>query len=376
VNRHRHAPTARPAARRKPDAALRLDPQLLRSYIDHAGDAICVLDARDGRIRLCNRTACRQLGYTRRQLLALRATDIETQYAPAAVAHVSRQARKGVTTTWTRYGCHRRKDGSTFPVEIRLTVLPGTQPPLMLAVVRDITRRKRLEEELRTLNAELEEKVRERTSRLRAMAAEVTRVEHRERKRIASVLHEDLQQRLAATKYQAENLMRRLGSAASAGTAAQIARQLGDAIRLTRTLSNTLAPPVHHELGLRGSLEWLTRAMEQQYGLAVRLTGKGDFRLTSEEMHIFALNVLRELLLNVRKHAGVLSAEIRVRQAGERRVAIEVVDRGKGYRAIQSRRQTLGLFTIRERSLAMGADFRIASTPGRETRATLILPTA
>lgn len=118
----------------------------LQSYLDHAGDGIFVLDNQTGRILDANKRGQQMLGYSREELLKLSGAEIEVLLPPSTILDVHLRAKQGAITV---EGVHRRKDGSTFPVEIRITSLAPEQPDLVLAHVRDITERKRAEEALR-----------------------------------------------------------------------------------------------------------------------------------------------------------------------------------------------------------------------------------
>lgn len=132
--------------RRRAEEALRASEEQLRSYLDGAGDAIFVLEMATGRILNCNASACSTLGYCREELLRMSANDMESQLSPEAMSVINQEAeKKGMLTV---EGRHRRKDGSTFPVEIRLSAIALSEPSMLVAIVRDITERKRAEDEL------------------------------------------------------------------------------------------------------------------------------------------------------------------------------------------------------------------------------------
>lgn len=133
-------------AYKKAQEALRDGEQRLQLYLDSAGDAIYVLEAESGRFVNFNSRAVQMLGYSRDELLRLSVKDVECTLLPEARADVHRRASKGIVSV---EGMHRRKDGSTFPVEIRLTSLRPSHSHLLLAVVRDTTERKQAEQALR-----------------------------------------------------------------------------------------------------------------------------------------------------------------------------------------------------------------------------------
>ncbi len=241
-------------------------------------------------------------------------------------------------------------------------------------VLQDVTERKRAEEGIRKSRDDLEIKVRERTARLRHLAAELTGAEHRERRRIAHVLHEDLQQRLVAMQYKVLGLKELALNRSAIRMADRVLRELTAAIGITRNLSVRLAPPVLYEFGLRAALDWLARDAKAQFGVSVRVMGLRAFDLPSDECKAFAFDSVRELLLNVRKHAGVSSAVIRIKAAGKGRIAVEVRDQGRGCAGIRRKLSNFGLFSIRERAQSMGGDFVVTSSSGKGTCATLLLP--
>jgi two-component system CheB/CheR fusion protein len=123
---------------------LRRSERRLQSYMDHAGDGIFVLDSDSGRILSANIRGAEMLGYSQDELLKLTAADIEAQHLAENIRALHLRTKREVIQV---QGIHRRKDGSTFPVEIRLTSLHPTQKDAVLAIVRDITERKQIEEE-------------------------------------------------------------------------------------------------------------------------------------------------------------------------------------------------------------------------------------
>ena len=131
---------------RRVERALRGRERQLRDLIDHAADAFFVHDS-GGKIMDCNRTACESLGYSREELLSLSVGDIEETFVPQQMENLWREMEPGVPLEVE--GVHRRKDGSTFPVEVRVGLLERDGNRLMFALARDVTKRKEDEEALR-----------------------------------------------------------------------------------------------------------------------------------------------------------------------------------------------------------------------------------
>jgi PAS domain S-box-containing protein len=359
--------------RKRLEETLRESETRYRSLFEQAADSIVVFDPKTTKILEFNDAACQRLGYTRDEFAQLRIADLDVIETHAdVVSHGHRVVTKGHRVFETK---HKTKGGTVIDVEVWPQAITLQGKTVILGIWRDITERKRLEAHLKVMNEKLEAKVAERTAKLRVMASEATQAVHAERKRIAYILHEDLQQRLAAMKYHLHGLRQTQGGGRVSETADKLLRELDEALRLTRTLTRRLTPPMLYESGLRPSLEWLAHDLGQGQGVVIRLTGRRDFRLASDDLHAFAFDAVRELLLNVVKHAGVDRAEIHIRTAGKNRIAVGVIDQGKGCAVIQETAGSFGLFSIRERAQAMGADFEMESAPGKGTRATLLLPT-
>ncbi len=119
---------------------------LFRALIDRSNDSIEVIDPETGRFLDVNETACLAHGYTRDEYLALSVRDVAPTADPAAWARNLEQLRR--LGSRLHVGLHRRKDGSTFPVEVNITYVRLNRD-YIVAVVRDVTERRRAEEELR-----------------------------------------------------------------------------------------------------------------------------------------------------------------------------------------------------------------------------------
>jgi PAS domain S-box-containing protein len=139
--------------RKHTEEALRESERRFRRLVEHATDAFFLHDF-DGRIIDVNQHACESLGYTREELLGLSIQDIDQEFGPGKHLEKWEQLVPGKPITFE--GVHRRKDGTTFPVEVHIRVLESGERQLMLALVRDISERKRAEEEKEKLEAQLQ----------------------------------------------------------------------------------------------------------------------------------------------------------------------------------------------------------------------------
>ena len=269
------------------------------------------------------------------------------------------------------------------------------RPVSMLTLMRSVqvalrSRRRQyqvrdLVSELANLNQTLEQRVAERTAKaveqakkLRLLSAQLSLAEEAERRRIAEMLHEDLQQLLVAARMQLAALCR----TRDAGDREPIAREIADALersfRLTRSLSVELAPPVLYEHGLAAALEWLAAETGKNYNVKVTVKADSSANPEAADVRIFLFRAVRELLLNSVKHAVGSAAHVTMRHLRPDKIRIIVADGGPGFDPawLDDKRtgsQTFGLLNIRERVSSFGGEFHINSSPKRGTQITLSL---
>jgi signal transduction histidine kinase len=209
---------------------------------------------------------------------------------------------------------------------------------------------------------------------------ELTMAEERERHLIAQDLHDDLGQVLAMAKLK----LTALETADAGGLHDELKRQVKDIEEMidqanmsVRSLSLQLSPPVLHQLGLIPALEWLSEDMQRAYGLQVRIVDDGKPKPLAEALRNTVFRVVRELLINVWKHADVDAAEVGI-CIDDGRLLVTVSDNGAGFDlskpVTQSASGGYGLFSVRERVGFMGGEMHIDSKPGRGTRVVLNLP--
>jgi signal transduction histidine kinase len=240
--------------------------------------------------------------------------------------------------------------------------------------------------QLANLNQTLERRVAKRTAeaveqaqKLRLLSAELSLAEEGERRRIADMLHEDLQQLLVAARMQLGALCRTQDAAQREPIVREIADLLERSFQLTRSLSVELAPPVLYEHGLAAALEWFAAETRKNYNIEVTVEADCSANPKAADVRIFLFRAVRELLLNSAKHAGGSAVHITMQHRRPDNVRIIVADEGPGFdpNSLDDKRtgsQTVGLLNIRERVNSFGGEFHINSGPKRGTRITLSLP--
>lgn len=130
------------AARLAQEAALRESEKRFRMLIEHAGDALFLIDP-NGKIIEVNQQACKSLGYTQQELLKKALSDFSIAADPEKVKKHWLQLEPPAVLTLE--GTHQRKDGSTFPVEVSVRLFEHEGRELFLALARDVSERKKAE---------------------------------------------------------------------------------------------------------------------------------------------------------------------------------------------------------------------------------------
>lgn len=224
---------------------------------------------------------------------------------------------------------------------------------------------------------------------LRALATELNLTEHRERAKLATELHDHLAQLLVLGRLKLGQAKRVPGIVGQCTDFIEQADEvLSESLAYTRTLITDLNPPVLREYGLFAALGWLAAQMQRyQLTVTIDLPDMLPLSITKEQGEMLFQSV-RELLMNISKHAHIDTATVRVRyQRGI--VYLDVQDAGCGFDLVHAATATLattsttsptsskfGLFTIRERMKALGGKFDMQSAHGKGTTATLMLPLA
>jgi len=229
---------------------------------------------------------------------------------------------------------------------------------------------------LRLSKLELETQVSDGEHRLRDIAAKLATVEERERRALASELHDYLVQLLTLGHIKLKLAQQSLDS--SPGQTERYMRETAEAlqhsIKYARTLMADLVPPELHQSGLQAAIGWLADNMAKTHGLIVDLRLDPEPLNLAQHQAVFLYRCVRELLINVVKHAGVDRAIVALTVDADQRLVLTVEDRGRGYDpAVKapSGDGHFGLLSIRERLDSIGGWLTEESAIGKGTTSTL-----
>ncbi len=238
-----------------------------------------------GRLLEVNDAYCQMSGYSERELLAMSTPDLEAVETPAeTAAHVRRLLARGKDHFESR---HRRKDGSSFDVEVSAQYKPA-QGGYVVVFLRDITKRKQAEEALRGLSLRL------------------SNAEDAERRRIARDLHDSTGQKLAALSMSVGLLQD--ATNAPGGKAdnmfADCLALIEQCAQEIRTLSHLLHPPLLDELGLAAAIRNCVEGFSKRSGTQVIFDAPPALERLAGEVEIALFRVVQEGLTNIYRHAG------------------------------------------------------------------------
>lgn len=298
---------------------------LFRKLIDGSTDAIEVLDPRTLHFLDINEKACRDLGYHRQEMLSMNVYDIDPTLDRSLHRCVTEKFRESGSVIMETL--HRRKDGSTFPVEINVKYVPLDQG-YVVAVVRDISARKRTEETLSTLNRRL------------------IKEHEQERGRVARELRDDLNQRMALLQIRLGLFEQEVPDLPSEAreqlhSIAEVATNVSSSIH---KLSHQLHPSLLDLVGLVPSVKGLRREFSDQHNLKVEFAHQDIPRQISEEVSLCLFRITQEALRNVAEHSGAAAARVEL-IGHEDRLELSISDSGARF-SLEPAKKASGLGLI------------------------------
>ena len=345
--------------------------------------AIFTMDT-DARITLWNAGAERILGWTEEEALGQPGEIIFTpeQRATGVPAMEMETAKRHGEASDERW--HVRQDGSRFWAKGVMTSLYDDAGRLrgFAKILRDGTREKQHQDDIRELNRRLERHVAARTEQVRALAASLADAEDEHRRRTAAVLHDDVQQRLYGIELALADLVRAAEASAPHDAIAERARSVlgwaAETLGITRRLATDLDPIRDGKEDLPSALAHIARQTERLHGFALTLDASPTLRIEDPATYTFLLQAVRELVFNAVKHAGTEGARLEARSAPPTEgrpggVAVTVRDHGRGF-APGTEGPTLGLRSVRDRLHLVGGRLDLETAPGEGTRATAWVP--
>ncbi len=213
-------------------------------------------------------------------------------------------------------------------------------------------------------------------NKLQILISRLSNIEEQERKRISEELHDNIGQVLAISKINISKLTRENPGLAVDLT--EIKSYIEQTIEFTRSLTFELSSPILYQLGFEQAVEWLAEQIQKKHDIAIEFNSDKNLRNFRGEISIQLYKTVRELLLNIVKHAEARSAKVSV-EMNDGNIYISIEDDGKGFdigkvESFSIEGKHYGLFSIRERISFIGGTFQISSKLGKGTLMELVVP--
>lgn len=167
---------------------------------------------------------------------------------------------------------------------------------------------------------------------LQQLTARLLQLQDEERRRIARELHDVTAQNLGTITINLEGLLQNRFRASDVLRILSESRALGEqSLKELRTLSYVLHPPMLEQAGLVFALEWFIDGFIKRSGIHVGLVAPPDLVRLAPEVEIALFRIVQECLINIHRHSGSTTAEIRLETRNDK-VVLEVKDHGRGIR--------------------------------------------
>ncbi len=356
--------------RKQTEENLRESERKFRTLFDSSYDAVLMLDEQG--IFDCNQKTIEMFGLSSKEELLGRnpgefSPKFQTDGSRSIMAATERLEKALQEGKCHFEWIHHRSDGMKIVTEILLNRVEIGGKKVVQALIRDIGERKRADE-----------KIRKYQENLRNLALEISLLQERERRQIAIDLHDHIGQNLAFAKMKLGGVLETAQPEKLAESIREIYALVDQTIRDTRSLVFELSPPVLYELGFAAGIDWLVESFQREHGIRVECEQDPEPIPLEEDMQIVLFQIIRELLVNVAKHARANHVRVTVRRTGGH-IRIGVMDNGVGFNPSllsMSRGECdgFGIFSIRERMNYLGGEFHIESNARSGTRIILRAP--
>ena len=348
--------------------ALRETEERFQKIFEEAGIGMALVDL-TGHLLDANPAFLNMLGYNKSEVIRKSFKDFIHPEDIRISGRLFRELGEGKRDSYSRENRYLHKENRVVWGQATVSVLRGAGgvPQFAIAMIADITDRKQAEEDIRTYQVQLQ-----------SLASELSLTEERERRRLATDLHDHIGQALALSKIKLGVLQKTVIVENQANSLGEVRELIEQMIQDTRSLTFELSLPVLYELGFEAAVEWYAKHVRAQHGIKVDVQQDMLPIPMDDEIKVLLFRSVRELMINIVKHAQARNARVTIRRAGDD-VNIEVEDDGVGIKDVR-RDQRLksnggfGLFSIRERLHYLGGQVQVESGKTQGTRITLIVP--
>lgn len=366
--------------RRQAEEALRSSEARLRLVIEKA--PVGIVTRRGHKLLYVNPTMLQRLGYERMEDIP--GQEVFSLYAPEVHDMMrqridARDAGEPVSPTYD-IPCLTR-DGQRLLTHLDVSKIELPDGPASVAFHTDLSARVQMEDDLRREIAErkqAQELLLVQQADLRLLATELGLAEERERRRVATELHDYVVQLLAAAKLKLGMIGRTEAAAPYLELLRDVEGILQEALSRSRSLMYELTSSALYEIGFAEAVAALVRQYRDRSGIDLVLHDDEQDKPLEKDVQVMLFQALRELLSNIVTHAQATEAEVDMARE-DSSLRITVRDNGVGFdpvavRAGDQPESGFGLFSIRQRLRHFGGTMQVESAHGKGSTITLVAP--
>lgn len=361
-------------------SAQRESEERYRALFDKSADAIFLIGAEErelGRIISANAAAAAMHGYGVDELIGMDIRDLDT---PECAAHSDERINALLEKGSLNFEIdHRRKDGSTFPLEVNANIVTFKDRRFILAIDRDITQRRRDEQ----IRRQAEEEVKQHLASVLALTDRLETVREEERKRISREIHDELGQMLTVLKMNLHGMEKQILRITDEKIRNPLEERVveadaltDDTIKAVREIALRVRPSVLDQLGLLSAIRQECGLFSERAGLECEIITDEKLPALDDRVNTTLFRLCQEFLTNIARHAEASHVTVELHQVnGE--ILLQVDDDGKGFDPqTADRTGHLGLVGVRERVNNLHGQLKISSVPNQGTSIIVSIPTA
>lgn len=328
--------------RKRAEEALRESEERFRAIFEQAAVGVAMIDSNTGQFLSVNQRTCDIARRSREQLMKVTYMDItHPDDLPADLDNMEK-LKAGELKTYTMEKRYLHLDGSITWINLTVSAMwsPGETPTRHIAVVEDITERKRLEKD-------------------------IANVGEREQQRIGYELHDDLCQRLASIQLKLEMLVTSMevGQAPDPIYARQVFSQLVETTRVARNIAKGLSALDPEPDGLMNGLSLLVLRLESLYEVPCFFRCPEPVLVKHQITAAHLFRIAQELVNNASRHANASRIEVRLKSNADY-VRLEVENDGMTFRdPSMTSSSGLGLRILHFRANAIGSTVQFLPRP-------------